>query len=284
MNYYEYHITTPQYSAEKNELIMALLGDLPFESFEEKEDVLIAYISESNSTQDIDNQLVELGKDFDFIFNKKHIPYQNWNVIWESNFQPIRVADFVGVRADFHPPTEGVQFDLVINPKMAFGTGHHETTYMMMDMMRDLDFENKSVLDYGCGTGILAILASKLRANPIEAVDIEEASYENTIENSTINNVSNIKTFCGTLDAINSKDFDIILANINRNVILDSLASLKNMLKNTQNTEGPEGYILISGFLREDALIMSEAILNQNFNIIKTKQRGNWLCMLLQNA
>ena len=280
MNYYSFEITTPQYDEEKGDVITALLSDLPFDTFEDTGHCLKAYISEEQLTQDIENQLVELSKTLDFQFEKTFIPYQNWNVLWESNFEPIRIDDFVAVRADFHPPTvdengnQTVLFDLVINPKMAFGTGHHETTYMMMQLMRDINFEGKKVLDYGCGTGILAILASKLRAEYIEAVDIEAASFENTIENCKINNVQNVKAFEGTLEVIEASDFDIILANINRNVILDSLFSLKNKL----NTDG---VLLISGFLKEDETVMQKAVLENGFKITNTIQRGNWLCMLL---
>ena len=274
MNYYAIEITTPQYTEEKIEILIALLGELPFDTFEETGDGLTAYISEEKLTQDVDNQLVELSVEFDFSFKKTFIPYQNWNQIWESNFQPIRVEDFVGLRADFHPPTEGVRFDLVINPKMAFGTGHHETTYMMMQMMRDVDFVGKKVLDYGCGTGILAILASKLGATTLEAVDIEQPSFENTIENCTINKVSNVVAIHGILSDVPSADFDVILANINRNVILDSLLDLKKRLCT-------EGSVLISGFLKQDESAMLAAVERAGFRHQATIQRGNWLCMKL---
>lgn len=280
MNYFSFDITTPHYDEEKGDIITALLSELPFETFEDTGSGLKAYISEENLTENIEDHIIQLSETLDFQYIKTFIPYQNWNVLWESNFEPIRIDDFVTVRADFHAPTvdenghQTVLFDLVINPKMAFGTGHHETTYMMMQLMRDINFDGKKVLDYGCGTGILAILASKLKAHHLEAVDIEAASYENTLENCRINNVYNIKAFEGTLDAIDATDFDIILANINRNVILDSLVSLKNKL----NTEG---VLLISGFLIDDENVMREAILNHQFKIVNTIQRGNWLCMHL---
>ena len=274
MNYYANEMTTPQYSEEKAEILIALLSELPFDTFEVGETVLKGYILEKDWTEDAAQQTAEITQGFGFTFEKTFIPYQNWNVIWESNFQPIRVDDFVGLRADFHPPTEGVVFDLVINPKMAFGTGHHETTYMMMQLMRDLDFKAKKVLDYGCGTGILAILAEKLGATDLEAVDIEEASYENTLENNGINDVHNVKAFCGTLDVIPSSDFDIILANINRNVILYSLSDLKSRLKTG-------GTMLISGFLKQDEHILLDATKKEGFQHIVTQQRGNWLCMKL---
>ena len=275
MNYFSFDIVTPQYDQEKGEVLTAILGELPFDTFEDTGTLLRVYIPEDSLTKDVEQELIELSQEFEFTFEKTFIPYQNWNVLWESNFQPIQVDDFVAARADFHPPTQGVLFDLIINPKMAFGTGHHETTYMMLQLMREIDFEGAKVLDYGCGTGILAILASKLRALDIEAVDIELPSYENTIENATINNVFNIKAFHGTLDAIITKDFDIILANINRNVILESLPSLFNKL----NTEG---VLLISGFLKEDENIMLEAIAKTGFMCQKTIQKGNWLCMMLK--
>ena len=277
MNYYVLEITPPQYSEEQNEIIIAQLSDLPFNTFEETTTGVKAYIPETDWNTALEEELTERSQDFNFTFQKTFIPYQNWNQVWESNFQPIQVDDFVGLRADFHPPTEGVVFDLVINPKMAFGTGHHETTYMVMQLMRDLDFHEKKVLDYGCGTGILAILASKLGANPIEAVDIEIASYENTIENSDINDVHNVQPFCGTLDVIPSSDFDIILANINRNVILYSLPDLKKRL-----TKG--GVLLISGFLKQDEQILLDATAKEGFLHQETKQRGNWLSMKLVDS
>ncbi len=274
MNYYVVEITPPEFSEEKVEILIALLSDLPFDTFEETATGLKAFILEKDWNKDVEEQLTEISQMFEFKYETTFIPYQNWNAVWESNFQPIKVDDFVGLRADFHPPTEGVIFDLVINPKMAFGTGHHETTYMVMQLMRDLDFDGKKVLDYGCGTGILAILASKLKASVIEAVDIEEASFENTIENCSINEINNVLPFCGTLEVIPSTDFDIILANINRNVILYSLSDLKNRLKTG-------GTLLISGFLKQDENILLDATKKEGFRHLETKQRGNWLSMSL---
>ncbi len=291
MNYYSFEITPPQYNEEDNDVLTALLSDLPFDTFEDTGTCLKAYISEENCTPEIENELVVLSKELDFQFIKTFIPYQNWNVLWESNFEPIQVDDFVAVRADFHAPTplfnpqtsEGVLFDLVINPKMAFGTGHHETTYMMMQLMQHINFEGAKVLDYGCGTGVLAILASKLRAEVIEAVDIEIASFDNTIENCVINQVENVKAFHGTLDVIAAHDFDVILANINRNVILESISSLKNKLHTVRKDSFGEGVLLISGFLKEDETIMREAVIRNGFTVQNIIQRGNWLCMHLNN-
>jgi ribosomal protein L11 methyltransferase len=281
MNYYALTIIPKEYTEERLEILTAVLGELPFDTFEETDKGLKAYIPEKELTQDVDNELIALSAQFDFSFKKTFIPYQNWNSVWESNFQPIQVDDFVAVRADFHPNTEGVEFDLIVNPKMAFGTGHHETTYMMMQHMRSIDFKGKKVLDYGCGTGILAILAAKLGAVDLEAVDIEAPSYENTIENCAINNVDNVTAICGILDDVPSHDFDIILANINRNIIIDSLDDLKNRLKTRENPSDTEGVLLISGFLKIDENTILQATNYAGFKHQKTLHRGNWLSMLL---
>lgn len=274
MNYYAVDITPNHYDLERVEILTAVLGELPFDTFEETETGLKGYMPEKDLTQNVENELVELSNQFEFQFEKTFIPYQNWNAVWESNFQPIQVDDFVAVRADFHPDTKGVEFDLIVNPKMAFGTGHHETTYMMMQHMRAIDFKGKKVLDYGCGTGILAILASKLGAIDLEAVDIEQPSYENTIENCAINHVNNVQSICGILDDVPSRNFDVILANINRNIIIDSLDDLKSRLTT-------EGVLLISGFLKIDENTILQATNYSGFTHQKTLHRGNWLSMLL---
>jgi ribosomal protein L11 methyltransferase len=281
MNYYALTIIPKDYDVERVEILTAVLGELPFDTFEETETGLKAYIPEKDMTESVETELIELSEQFDFSFDKTFIPYQNWNSVWESNFQPIQVDDFVAVRADFHPNTEGVEFDLIVNPKMAFGTGHHETTYMMMQHMRSIDFLGKKVLDYGCGTGILAILASKLGATALEAVDIEEPSYENTIENCRINDVHNVKAIWGILDDVLSHDFDIILANINRNIIIDSLDDLKSRLKKREKPTDSDNILLISGFLKIDENTILQAINYAGFKHQKTLHRGNWLSMLL---
>lgn len=277
MNYYKIDVNIQD---DFREVLIALMGDLPFDTFMETDNGFEAYIPAKSWAAAIGETLNDWRAQFDFSWEREWVEAQNWNEVWESNFEPIKVENFVGVRADFHAPTEGVVFDLLINPKMAFGTGHHETTYMMLQTMRDLHFEGQKVLDYGCGTGILAILAAKLGATDIEAVDIEDWSFENTLENATINGVGDaIKAFCGTLTAISRRDFDIILANINRNVILESLPMLKTMLQ-SEGTEGGK-HLLISGFLKEDENIMLESVLQQGFEVRQTLQRGQWLCIWL---
>jgi ribosomal protein L11 methyltransferase len=272
MNYYCYEIEAESYQVD---ILTALLGELPFDSFEETDSGLKAYIPESEYSESVEETITDYAEEFDFQYVRKHIPSQNWNAVWEANFQPIQVGNFAAVRADFHPPIAGVIHDIVIHPNMAFGTGHHETTYMMMEAMQTLDFKNKYVFDYGCGTGILAILASKLLASQVEAVDIQKESYEATLQNSKTNRMNNIRAVQGTLEAVHEADFDVILANINRNVISDSLSTLYKKLK-------PSGKLLISGFMTQDEPIMRQYLAPYDLSILQILHRGYWLCMVLE--
>lgn len=257
---------------ETSEILVAYLSDAPFDTFEETEEGLNAYLPAHAGPTEVERQLLDLQKQFDFVWDKTFIPGQNWNEIWESNFPPVIVNDFCAVRADFHEPIPSVKHELVINPKMAFGTGHHETTWQCIAAMEHLPMAGKKILDFGCGTGVLAILASKLGAAEVEAVDIEEESYRNTLENSEVNGVKNVTARCGTLAAVQGRDFDGILANINRNVILESLPDLAGLLK-------PGGWLLVSGILLQDEEVVTEAAANAGFEKKKKTERGNWLCL-----
>lgn len=268
MNYLKYNITT---DPETTELLLAFLSDSPFDTFEETAEGLHAYAPATSSLQEIETQLADLQQQFDFTWEHELIEGQNWNKLWESNFQPVIVGEYCAVRADFHEPIPGKKWELVINPKMAFGTGHHETTWQCIAAIEHLPLKGAKVLDYGCGTGILAILASKEGATEVEAVDIEEESYRNTIENSHANGVENVVARLGTLDAVEGRDFDGILANINRHVILDSLPRLSGLIK-------PGGWLLISGILLTDESIVTEAANAAGFSLKEMKSRGNWLC------
>ena len=256
------------------DILPAFLSEAAFDTFEETSAGLNAYLPASASLPDTEQLLDELRQQFAFDWDREFLPAQNWNEIWESNFQPVIVEDFCAVRADFHPPQPGVQHELVINPKMAFGTGHHETTWMCLRALRDLPCRDAKLLDYGCGTGVLAILAARLGAADVEAVDIEEESYRNTLENSVANGVAGqITARCGTLDTVQGSGFDGILANINRNVILDSLPRLAELTK-------PGGWLLVSGILREDENVVTEAAQQTGFKMQEMSARGNWLCIL----
>lgn len=269
MDYWTYHIRcTP----ETAEILVAFLADSPFDTFEETEAGLNAYCPATASETEVEEALTDLQQQFELDWEKEFVPGQNWNELWESNFQPVIVGDFCAVRADFHEPIPDVKWELVINPKMAFGTGHHETTWQCIAALEYLPVQGAKVLDFGCGTGILAILASKLGASELEAIDIEEESYRNTLENAAINDVHNVNARCGILSDVQGRDFDGILANINRNVILDSLPRLAELLR-------PGGWLLVSGILEQDETIVVETATTAGFKKKKQTQRGNWLCI-----
>lgn len=267
-----YFCISTRNESDFSEALVALMSEMPFDTFEESEIGVKAYIKKLDFNQDIENQLVELSNTFNFDFSIEEIEAQNWNEVWESNFNPIVIGDFCGIRADFHAPIPNVEYEIVINPKMAFGTGHHETTHMMIEAMKNIDFHSKRVFDYGCGTGILAIMAGKLGATEIVGVDNEYPAYESTIENAEINGVPFIKSIFGTLKDVNEGNFDIVLANINRNIIINSLDVLFDKLN-------PEGIMMMSGFLKEDESFMRNAIEMKGLTFIETKQKGNWICM-----
>lgn len=270
MDYFKYTITTNE--PETGELLIAFLSDADFDTFEDTPEGFFAYLPAKADKTSAEAQLTALQEQFEFSWSSELIPGQNWNEIWESNFHPVVVGTFCGVRADFHAPNKDVEWDLLINPKMAFGTGHHETTWQCIAAMQNLPISGKTLLDYGCGTGILAILACKLGAKSVEAVDIESESYLNTVENSQANNVQCVIARQGTLDDVQGRDFDGILANINRHVILPSLPELSRMIK-------PGGWLLVSGILEQDDEIVTKTAQEAGFSKVKQTQRGNWLCI-----
>lgn len=270
MDYWKYTLLTDTDTAE---LLLAWLSDSAFDTFEEVSEGLAAYLPAKEDQVAAEQALADLQQQFDFRWEKQLIPAQNWNALWESNFDPVIVGDFCAVRADFHPPQTGVRHELVINPKMAFGTGHHETTWMCLAALEHLPVAGAHLLDYGCGTGILAILAARLGASDIEAIDIEEESWRNTLENSALNGVADqVVARCGTLNDVQGANFDGILANINRHIILDSLPRLATLLR-------PGGWLLVSGILRDDEDIVTGAARSAGFVHRTTRQRGNWLCI-----
>lgn len=248
---------------------MAILSQLAFDTMEELETGFAAYVPASD-VEAVETELPAWVEEFDIVYERSFVPYKNWNEEWEKHFEPVEVGDFVGIRADFHAPFVEKRFDMVINPKMAFGTGHHETTHMMVQLMEALPLEGRRVLDFGCGTGILAILARKLGASYVDAVDIEWPSYENTIENAARNEVTGIGVYHGTLSDIEARGFDVILANINRNVILESLHDLRAMLV-------AGGDLLVSGFLSQDRELLEAAALAAGFELRESLGRGNWI-------
>jgi len=254
----------------QQEILIALLSEEGYEGFEELENTVKAYIPETLFNE---RGLKELLAQYEVAYQTIVIPEQNWNEVWESNFEPVTVDDFVTVRADFHPPVTGVLHEIVITPKMSFGTGHHATTYMMMQQMREIDFTNAVVFDFGTGTGILAILAEKLGAKTVFAVDNDHWCIENAGENIQRNNCSSIALELKDKVEIPAEGYDIILANINRNIILANLEPLAHSLKKG-------GKLLLSGLLSEDEAAILDAA--ERFPLIHqtTKNRDKWICMM----
>ncbi|HHM20684.1 MAG TPA: 50S ribosomal protein L11 methyltransferase [Bacteroidetes bacterium] len=269
MNYYKYRIQT---NPENNEVLIALMSVLPFDTFVEDEKGFEAYMPEGGEGLEVEAYLRDLQTRFAFRFERELINSQNWNEAWESNFHPIRVGDFCGIRAAFHPSMEGVEHELIITPRMAFGTGHHATTYMVIRLMEEMDFEGKGVLDFGCGTGVLAILASRLGAARVDAVDVAKAAWENTIENCETNRIANVNVYLGRLNAVAGQTYGIVLANINRNVILDSLGTFSSQL--TAN-----GLLVLSGILKSDKESVLDAALKNGFTCEKTMEKNNWVAL-----
>lgn len=259
-----------------DEEILGLLSRYDFEAFEERDEDMIGYIAEDVHTDRVRQEIEETLTARGVAWSTELIQPRNWNAEWEANFTPVVIDQFCVIRADFHPADPTITHDIIINPKMAFGTGHHETTHMMVSEMAKLDHKSKRVLDYGCGTGVLAILASRLEASSIDAIDIEEESYLNTIENSTTNQVTNITPYHGTLDLLLASRYEVILANINRQVLLDSASDLAKMLE-------PDGSLLLSGILVEDVQKITDAYAHAGLAVISHKQRGNWMCLTLRH-
>jgi ribosomal protein L11 methyltransferase len=272
MNYYELIFTLIDTEDYQQDLLINDLADIGFDTFQHDDFGFRAYISEAEfNKQLLDERLADYYPQFNFSYEINLLPQQNWNEVWESNFEPIQIRDKVWVRATFHQSRPEFPFEIVIDPKMAFGTGHHETTAMMMNMMLDTDFAGKRVLDMGCGTGILAILAEKLGADYLAAVDIDLACYDSTIENAELNNCKNIKVFCGSKEAIPITQFDIVLANINRNILLDQVDRYAWMLK-------PGGELYLSGFYETpDLAIIKDEALKYGLKYTGHKKMKDWV-------
>jgi len=254
------------------DILIAELAALGFDGFEETETGLFSYIELVRFDSELSSGLDELVKRYGVTYTSATIDKQNWNALWESNFEPVLVDDFVGVRANFHPPFNGgVEHDIIITPKMSFGTGHHGTTYSVMQLMRGIDFANKSVFDFGTGTGLLAILAHKLGAGDILAVDNDDWCIENASENIVVNNTQSIEIHKVDNAKLNKK-FNIIIANINKNIILDNLAFLAEATV-------PGGVVLLSGLLVEDEPEIEAACKELGWRHQETRTRNNWIAL-----
>ena len=253
------------------EMLIAQLGYVGFESFVEQDYGVTAYIQKQEWNSKILEDVFMLNSnEFNITFEHNEIAQTNWNEEWEKNFNPIQVDDLVSIRAPFHT-NPSLQFDIVIEPKMSFGTGHHETTHMMVQHLLALDLDTKKVLDMGCGTGILAIFAEMKGAKPIDAIDIDSWCYENSLENIQRNNCNHITVYEGDASVLKEK-YDVIIANINRNILLSDMKTYTDCLNEN-------GVLLLSGFYKEDIAIIEDEVTKHGLTFETMIQKNNWVAL-----
>jgi ribosomal protein L11 methyltransferase len=278
MKYIEVTFKIKPYIQENEELLIAILSENKYDSFWQTENELKAYIPENlffnENLQSICNSLQ---KSFTVETKIDTLPEKNWNEEWEKSYPYTIIADRCIIRAPFHTVTPKTEFEIVIEPKMSFGTGHHSTTSLMVELILEMYVENKNVLDMGCGTGILAILSSLKKASKITAIDFDEWAYENSIENSFKNNCSNINIIKGTATEIPNEKYDIILANINRNVLLEDIETYVKHLKQKSN-------LIISGFLESDIEIIWKKTEEFKLLPIKVVTKNNWVAAIFEKS
>ena len=263
MKHIQLEIIANEYQQEE---LIALLDDYHPSGFEQTEETVKAYFAENDFQQEGIQKVLE-----GFDYKLTEIEEQNWNALWEKNFHPVIVEDFCGVRAHFHEPVQKVEHEIIITPKMSFGTGHHATTYMMIQQMKHLDFNGKKVFDFGTGTGILAILAEKLGAASVTAIDVDDWSIENAKENFERNGCHKIDVSLASI--LPAVSFDVVLANINRNVILNYIGQLPQLVQ-----QG--GLLLVSGLLVADEQTITMAAEENGFRFQKRLERAGWISLL----
>ena len=259
-----------------SEILIAELGYAGFESFVETLDGVIAYIQQSEHFDSILESINILkSEEFEITYTFEIIMQTNWNAEWEKKFNPIVVGDQCAIRAPFHDPFD-VKYDIIIEPKMSFGTGHHETTHMMIEHILASDFTNKSVLDMGCGTGVLAILSKKNGAEVVEAIDIDNWCYLNSLENISRNDCAEISVLQGDASLLKGKRFDVIIANINRNILLKDLSTYAACLDEN-------GSLFLSGFYDSDCELIESSCLELGLKFETKRIRNSWVALKFVN-
>ncbi len=266
-----------QIDLDFNEIMMAELAELGFETFVETEDGLDAYVQEELFEDlAVKNMLENYAERTPISYTFKQIAKQNWNEEWEKNFQPISIGNDIYVRADFHEPQPNFLYEIIITPKMSFGTGHHETTSMVMEHQLTIPHQDKKVLDVGTGTGILAVLAEKLGAKYISAFDIDEWSVENTVENIALNNTSKISVRLGTIENEPQDKYEIVLANINRNILLQQIPTYATFM-----AEGAS--LVISGFYEADIADIQAVAESVGLKKVAQLSKNQWASVVFKS-
>lgn len=256
-----------------SDMLIAMLANIGYDGFEETGAELLAYIEESRYSKD---ELSVIADALNVQYDTEVVAAQNWNAVWESNFQPVVVNDFCTIRAHFHDIKVTTPYEIIITPKMSFGTGHHATTQLMITLMKDIPFTGASVLDFGSGTGVLAIMAELLGATKILAIDNDEWCVENAIENAARNNCKHIAVELGSsLDEVSVNSNDVVLANINRHILLQYMADLYSVTRKG-------GKLLMSGLLQEDESIIKDAAEKEGFDFEKIIEQDGWIALLFK--
>lgn len=278
-DYYKVSFNFADYTETESDILSALLCDIGFETFEVNEPELVAYIkSELYPDADINTVLVQYPFKSKIEYNAEFIPGQDWNEEWEQNcFKPIVLANKCVIHNTMHTDFPEMPYDIVINPKLAFGTGHHETTNMMVERLFEDDLNSKSVLDMGAGTGILSILCSMLGAKYVKGIEIDPVAQINAVENIELNNRNNIDILLGDASLLDNEEckYDLFLANINRNIILNDMERYSRVIKSG-------GQLQLSGFYKEDMCLVLEKAQQLNFKYILHKEKNNWVVLLLE--
>lgn len=267
MDYQQLNITVAD--PQQREILIALLGEAGYEAFEEQEAALLAYIPADRYDA---ASAAEIAAGMQLAFTTERVEQQNWNARWEADFQPMEVPQFCTVRAHFHQPEVMNPYEIIITPKMSFGTGHHATTRLMMEGLRDYPPAGATVLDFGTGTGILAILAAKMGATTVLAIDTDEWSVENAQENTALNAVGGIAIRQGSLEAAEEGTYDLILANINRHILLEYMERMSGLLR-------MPGRLMLSGILTEDEAAVSGAAVAHGLIPEDRRELNNWLSL-----
>lgn len=275
MAWLELTFTLPD-QEELAEIFTARLSEIGFDSFLFEEANLKAYVDEEEYRPDLIDQLLHESLFASFrLLKLEPVPDKNWNEIWESDYQPAIINERCRVRAPFHEPDSSYEFDLIIEPRMSFGTAHHETTSQIIQLMLEMDFSGKSTLDMGCGTGVLAILARKKGSFPVMAIDNDEWSYNNSLDNIVLNKVPDIRVVLGDASAIGSNRFDVVIANINRNILLEDMDSYVQAMN-------AGALLLLSGFYKTDLHAITEEASSVGLKYVKHLAKNQWVAAVFK--